>query len=435
MPDFKQIKICDPLYAYIYLEPWEKSIIQHPAFQRLRSVGQLGFSEQAFPSGIHNRFTHSLGVCHLAGQAFDSIFIKNEALLSNLAKKQKFRKTVRIAALLHDIGHGPLSHSSESFMPPVEDLNLGKFLNTKPQRMARHEDYGVKFIMEDKELYKMIQDAGVEPEAVAQLLHRDCFSDSDFFSEGDLNFLPVLRQIISSEFDVDRMDYLYRDSLYCGVRYGFIDFVWLISHFDCHIEKGQVFLAIGKEGLYTLESLILGRQHMRLIVYFHHKSAIYNQMLKNYSAGCNWKLPADLPSYQSWTDGKLFEKLKQSSNIWAKRIIEQKAYLRLYESASFEPSSEEKGIEFLKKTLKEKKIDFISIDSEKHSIKSHKSILKKYNIYLKNRTLNQTQILHDSGELLDLPQRKIQRLYVSPEQFSIAQSILKEFLACLTYPL
>ena len=68
--NLKKIKICDPLYAYIYLDLGEKSLISHPIFQRLRSIRQLGFSDQAFPSGTHNRFSHSLGVCHLSGEGF-----------------------------------------------------------------------------------------------------------------------------------------------------------------------------------------------------------------------------------------------------------------------------------------------------------------------------------------------------------------------------
>ena len=417
-----KIKICDPLYDYIYLDPGEKSLVNHFIFQRLRAIRQLGFSDQAFPSGTHNRFSHSLGVCHLAGKAFDSIFNKNKSFFLSESKKQKFRKLVRIAALLHDVGHGPLSHSSEPLMPPLKKLGLEKFLDHYADRPARHEDYGIKLIMEKEGFYDAIRQAGAEPESVAQILHPEFFSGKGFFVEGGLNFLPLLRQIISSDFDVDRMDYLYRDSLFCGVKYGLIDFIWLISHFDCHVEKDQVFLAMGRESLYTLESLILGRQHMRLIIYFHYKSAIYNQMLKKYAHDCQWKLPEDIPSYIRWTDGQLFERLKSDKNIWAQRIIGQKPYLRLYESIVFE-SSFDKGIELLKNNLKKEEIDFIDINSEKHSIKPHKNT-KKYDIYVKNKALNQVQPLYKESAFLPLPSRKIQRIYVEPNHFSKAQSVL-----------
>ena len=242
--------------------------------------------------------------------AFDSVFNKNKSFRLSESKKQEFRKVLRLSALLHDVGHGPLSHSSEVLMPPLKTLGLKKFLNTDFKRQARHEDYSVQFIMEEEGLYNTITEANVEPSVVAQLLHEEFSGSEDFFIEGGIDFLPLLRQIINSDFDVDRMDYLQRDSLFCGVKYGLIDFVWLISHFDSHIKDDQVFLSIGKEGLYTLESFILGRQHMRLIVYFHHKSAIYNELLKKYAKDCNWKLPSNSQDYIQFTDSRLFDRLK-----------------------------------------------------------------------------------------------------------------------------
>ena len=430
----KTTKVCDPLYDYIYLDQGEKTLVDHPVFQRLRTIQQLGFSEQAFPSGTGNRFSHSLGVCHLAGVAFDSIFNKNKSFPLSESKQQEFRKTLRLSALLHDIGHGPLSHSSEALMPTLKTLGLKKFLNTNFKRQARHEDYSVKFIMEEEGLYKTIKQIGVEPSHIAQLLHEEFSGNEDFFVEGGLDFLPVLRQIINSDFDVDRMDYLQRDSLYCGVKYGLIDFVWLISHFDSLIKDNQVFLAIGKESLYTLESFILGRQHMRLIVYFHHKSAIFNEMLKKYAKDCNWKLPSSSQDYIPFTDSKLFDRLKSESNKWAKRIVMNKPYLRLYEHIFLESSAYQNDKYFISSViekLKKAKVDFIDINSEKHSIKPSKNISEKYPIYLKNKVLNQMKPLYEDPALLFLPTRKIQRIYVKPEHLSSAKFLLKELKICM----
>ena len=427
MPDLKTSKICDPLYAYIYLDQGERALIDHSVFQRLRAIQQLGFSDRAFPSGTGNRFSHSLGVCHLAGLAFDSVFNKNKSLPVSESKKRIFRKTVKLAGLLHDIGHGPLSHSSEALMPPLKELDLKGLLNSDFKRSARHEDYSVKFIMEKEGLHEVIKKSGVEPSAVAQLLHREFFGAKDFFVEGGLDFLPLLRQIISSDFDVDRMDYLQRDSLYCGVKYGLIDFSWLISHFDCHVEKGKVFLAIGREALYTLESFILGRQHMRLIVYFHHKSVSYNQILKEYARSSHWKLPSNIQDYVLWTDSRLFEKIKSDDNIWAQRINNQSVYLRLYETLFFESSEkirQNEAMESLKKMLEKEGLDFIETHSAKDTIKPSKTSLKKYSIYLKNRVLNQTGELYQDSAFLPLPDRKMRRLYVQPEHFSKAKSLL-----------
>ena len=440
----RKFKICDPLYGYIYLEGDEGGLLNHPVFQRLRLIRQLGFSDKAFPSATHNRFTHSLGVSHLAGEAFDSIFEKNKKLLKG-SKKKLFRKLVRMAALLHDIGHGPFSHSSERFMPSLSQLNLQKYLKNS-DRAACHEDYTLKFIIQEDGLSKVLKEMGLEPYSLAQILHPDFLIETDDFKEGGLNFLPLLRQIIGSPFDVDRMDYLYRDSLFCGVKYGLIDFVWLVSHLDCHIKEDQVFLAIDSSALYTLESLILGRQHMRLIVYFHYKSAIYNQMLKFYSNDCDWTLPPHLPDYLQFTDIKLVEKLEADSNHWARRIIERKPYLRLYEAMDFVKENffnlkdkvvskkesafgstvqSDRDFSYLKEKLKREGLEFIVINSEEDSIKPSKSNPGKSPVFLKNKVFNQVQKWEETPNLLSIPSRKLRRIYVKPEDFSQAKKYLK----------
>ena len=307
-------EICDPLYGHIYFDRSELAVISHPAFQRLRFIQQLGFCQHAFPSGTGSRLAHSLGAAHLAGIAFDSIFSKPAArsLSLSAAKKKEFRKALRFAALLHDTGHAPLSHPGESLMPPLSALNISRFLKAGPDRQARHEDFSAQLIMESG-LSEIIRRAGLEPLSVAQLIHHDMRSDGgDFFRAGGASCLPLLRQIISSELDVDRMDYLNRDSLFCGVKYGLNDFMWLVSHFDLHIEGDQALLAAGEGALYAIESFLLGRRHMRLIVYFHHKTAIYTRMLKKYAESCGWTLPSDTESYLLFDESLLFQKLRES---------------------------------------------------------------------------------------------------------------------------
>ena len=427
----KQYKICDPLYDYIYLDSGEKALIEQPLFQRLRSIQQLGFSEKAFPSGTGNRFCHCLGAFHLAGLAFDSIFDKNQSLALRDSKKQQFRKALKISALLHDIGHGPLSHSSESLMPDLKTLNLSSYLKIDFKRPARHEDYTIKCIMEEEGLFQALQNTGIEPSVVAQILHEDFSGAEDFFKEGGVDFLPLFKQIISSDFDVDRMDYLQRDSLLCGVKYGLLDVIWLLSHFNLHIKNNQAFLSVEREALYTLESFIMGREHMRLAVYFHHKSAVYNEMLKRYALQSDWRLPQNLTDYITWTDSKLFDHLKANQkNPWAKRIVGNKPYLRLYEYIFFESSKAlQKGEEYssrIQNILMENDLGFMNINSKKNSIKTSKLTLKKFPIYLKNQVLNQVKPLDKSPALRPFPQRKIQRIYVPPEDFSKAQSLLKK---------
>ena len=304
------LTICDPLYNYMDFDEGEERIVSHPIFQRLRHIKQFGFSDQAFPTATHNRFSHSLGVCHLSGLAFDKIF-KDSSLKEE--KKKLFKRTLRLAALLHDIGHGPFSHSSEDFMPSLKDLKLSSFIEIK-DRKARHEDYTVKILMEEEGLKKDIEEIGLKPQAVARLLHPDFKLGEEFFKEEGLDYYPILKQILSSDFDVDRMDYLRRDSYFCGVNYGLIDAPWLLSHSSFHVEKGRVFLKINYKALYTVESLAIGRQHMRLIVYFHRTPIIYDKMLKNFMEEEEaYKLPTSSSSkYSKVTDKDILKKVEES---------------------------------------------------------------------------------------------------------------------------
>ncbi len=434
MSHSKKIKICDPLYDYIYFDQEEKALIEHRVFQRLRAIQQLGFADMAFPSGTHNRFSHSLGSAHLAGKAFDSIFEKNKANFSLAeSKKKEFRKAVRISALLHDVGHGPLSHFSEPLMPPLKSLQLEKYMEVSQRRNSRHEDYSLKMIMDKEEgLYDTIQKAGVAPEAVAQILHHEFKEKESRFQTGGLDFLPLFRQIISSDFDVDRMDYLQRDSLHCGVKYGLMDFVWLISHFDCQVVGNQVFLGIRKGGLYTLESFIMGRQHMRLIVYFHHKSVIYNKMLKKYAEEVRFRLPTSLKQYIPFTDSHLKDHLRKEDNTWAKKIMEQKPHIRLAEYVFFDSFkkqrfSEEKLVEekliSLQQKLKKHSIPFIEINSEEDSLTPYKRGPAQWTIYLKRTDNHESRPLKEDPGFLSIPRRKIQRIYVPPHLWKKATAL------------
>ena len=423
------MKICDPLYGYIYFDKTIQSLIELPVFQRLRSIQQLGFSQYAFPSGVGNRFTHSLGCSYLAGNAFDTIFNKDSSKSLPLkdSKKQEFKKVLQIAALLHDIGHGPLSHSSECLMPELKDLETQKYFKSRPNRqVSRHEDYSIKMIMET-EIFDILKKENIEPQFVAQLIHQELSRDEDFFKDNGINYLPLLKQIISSELDVDRMDYLHRDSISCGVRYGLIDFAWLLTHFDSYIKNNEVFLSIDSKALYTIESFMLGRQHMRVIVYFHHKAAIYNEMLKKYAKTSKWRLPTKINKYSHFIDSHLMDKLREDSktNDWASRIVNQQPYVRLHEYNRIHESKEEGGNFFdrIKESLDKAGIPYIEINSNKNAIKPSKKT-DSYPLFLKDAALNTTTNLFNDPNIFKIVQRQIDRIYVEPKEIERAKKFL-----------
>ena len=149
------MEIRDPVHGSITVTDDEVIILDTPEYQRLRSIKQLGVSEFSFPAATHNRYLHSIGVCHLAGRAFDQIFANT--VFANPNVKIRIRQCFRLAALLHDVGHGPLSHVTEAVMPQLKDLNVQAYqhrlksmyqLGIVPSldRQANHEDYTIKYI-------------------------------------------------------------------------------------------------------------------------------------------------------------------------------------------------------------------------------------------------------------------------------------------------
>src|SRR5690606_33145970 len=138
------MEIRDPVHGSIHYSSAEVAVLDTPEYQRLRSIKQLGFSEFSFPGATHNRYLHSIGVGHLAVLVFDSIF--RAYPFSKTAVKLRLRQTFRLAAILHDVGHGPLSHTTEEVMPPLHKLQVKAYGAQQEDRQANHEDYTIKYV-------------------------------------------------------------------------------------------------------------------------------------------------------------------------------------------------------------------------------------------------------------------------------------------------
>ncbi|RMF78514.1 MAG: HD domain-containing protein, partial [Planctomycetota bacterium] len=130
-----------PIHGFVEFNDWERDIINHPVFQRLRRIRQLAFSEHVYPGSVHTRFEHSLGVMHVATQMYDRVFSKHESCLVDRFKLKRAayngRVLVRLAALLHDVGHAPFSHTGEDVMPVRDEKTGARF---------DHEDYSCELI-------------------------------------------------------------------------------------------------------------------------------------------------------------------------------------------------------------------------------------------------------------------------------------------------
>jgi HD superfamily phosphohydrolase len=313
------VEIRDPVHGSIAIVDSEIEILEHPFFQRLRNIKQLGFSEYVFPGATHTRYLHSIGVMNVATLVFNSLF-KDQAS----PEVKRLRESLRLGCLLHDIGHAPLSHSTESVMPMVSALKLpSQFF--KGERQATHEDYTIKSITDSSftEAFKGVQkEFGIEPNAIAELVIGET-SNPAYFTINGINYFPLLHQLVSSEMDCDRMDYLLRDSYFCGVSYGKFDLDWIIDNMKVCVENNEAFLGISERAISTFDDFLLSRFHMFMMVYFHYRAVCLEQMLLRYfeSAKSEYSIPADIESYQEHDDSFLYRVLKKSDNVWAKRIV------------------------------------------------------------------------------------------------------------------
>jgi HD superfamily phosphohydrolase len=206
-------------------------LIDAPEFQRLRRIKQLGLGLYTYQGAEHSRFTHSLGAFHLMTRVLD-----------RLSEKYQFdpddRAAARAAALLHDVGHGSFSHVMEKV--------LG----------FHHEKWTVQVVLSrETEIGRLLHShSPALPGKVAAII------------EG--KFQPAaLGQLVSSQLDVDRMDYLLRDSLMTGAKYGIYDLEWIINALAIEEEKDRIY--VGARGLYAVEEYLQARYYMFRQVYFH----------------------------------------------------------------------------------------------------------------------------------------------------------------------
>lgn len=426
------MEIRDPIHGSIPLSKPEIALCDSAAYQRLRAIKQLGFSEFSFPGATHNRFLHSIGVAHLAGRAFDTIFKKHS--FSSPQKKAQLRQTLRLGALLHDIGHGPLSHASEEVMPKVGDLKIAAYEKKQkpvdPNRQADHEDYTIKFIT-DSEITDILKKQEQSPFHIAALIDKELIVEDDFFMDNNINYRTILSQLVSSELDADRMDYLGRDAYYCGTNYGKVELEWLINHLTYHVEGNELFLALGRRALYTFDDFLLSRHHMHLMVYFHHKAIIYEEMLHRYlkSPDCTFSLPADIDEYIHCTDMALFQHLNQVQNPWATRISQRKPFKVLFELHTTQPNPR---VSKMKLALQDSGVECILANSTARLSKYHAEseqdkacpiyVVDPYDKRAKPYKIEeQTQIFQKYEEI-----RRIERLYVAPEDLAKSKLIIED---------
>ena len=292
-----------PVYGFVKLSDWEWQIISERAYQRLRRIRQLAWTDYVFPGAMHTRFEHSLGVMHMATMLYDGIAERSrDVLQSQLGYNEdgikRHRTLVRLAALLHDVGHSPFSHAAEELFPVQ---------NTESKERYKHEQYSAaivrRYFADVIKNHPLNTNYDFSADDIANLLEGAPESGKALF----------WRDLISGQLDADRMDYLLRDSLHSGVGYGHYDWQRLVHTTVAVPEtpEGSPRVGIQEGGWHAAEGLIIARYFMFTQVYFHKTRVIFDYHLQGALAdmlpsGCFPK-PTDeeLDEYLLWDDWRV----------------------------------------------------------------------------------------------------------------------------------
>jgi HD superfamily phosphohydrolase len=250
VPTTKSRVIFDPIYGFIKLTPMEWEIIHSPFYQRLRWIKQLGFSFYVFPGAEHSRFGHSIGVMFNAHKILEScgLAVSESELMdvNSSSKDAVFHKSLRLGALLHDLGTFCFSHTTETAY-----IAFGETQKSRNGKTLKddHENLG-SFIIKNTDydggITQIIKKYGLNPQMI-----------SDLVKGVDPSVLA--NQILHSEIDCDRMDYLLRDAYYTGLKYGSYDREYLLYHFQVEKIQNHRILTIKHNALHCVEDFLMAR--------------------------------------------------------------------------------------------------------------------------------------------------------------------------------
>ncbi len=268
MESFNAKRISDPVHGTISLSKIELDLIGCPAFQRLRGIKQLGLAHLVFPGADYSRFSHSLGVCHIAGRILDALVRNGHATDKDLneRKVQKYR----LAALLHDVGHYPFSHAMED---ALKDEFASRKLADRPvaasvitEDYLNHERVGKKILATDHKIADILKLNGFNQEDITSVILRER--------------PPLFANLISSDMDADRIDYLLRTAHHTGLPYGSVDLEYLLTEIRVDSQKRICLTA----------KALRAAEHFLLCRYFDYQQVAYHKTV----AGFEWLLKDSL---------------------------------------------------------------------------------------------------------------------------------------------
>ncbi len=351
----------DPIHGFIDVSEDELKIINSAPFQRLRNIRQLATTYLVYHGAEHTRFGHSLGVMHLTSKVFDAVTKKVDNLFSDDDNKNHtitlwYRQILRLIGLTHDLGHAPFSHASEEL-----------FVNNR-----QHEDY-TRDIIEKTEIadyindiwHKFQEEYGEEYEITPELIWM-IYEGKDVtnpkFKMPDFLFL---QSFMDGELDCDKMDYLLRDSYYCGVTYGQYDLNRFVSTLTVYKNDELMQLAIERGGVQALEEFILARYFMFIQVYFHKTRRYLDKALVE-ALKCilpNGKYPEDINEYLLWNDNRVLNSIAVSDDEHVLSFKNRTIMPCVYESKAHAERADDTIYKLIFKSIDAEYREYILCDS------------------------------------------------------------------------
>lgn len=427
----RRYELRDPIHGFIEIDDWEREIINQPAFQRLRRIKQLAWTDMVYPGATHTRFEHSLGVMHTATRLFDAICARSGDTLESVLHYRgdglgRLRRLIRLAALLHDIGHAPFSHAGEDILPA----------RTEKGKRWVHEEYSAAIV--EHALADVI-----ENHPINQRNYGLKVSDiRGFFLETPSSASLLWRDLVSSQMDADRMDYMLRDSYHAGVAYGRYDLDRVVATIAL-VERpdGEGFaIGVDEDGIHAVEGLILARYMLFTQVYFHKTRVIYDyhlvEALKTVLAEHGGSLPApdsrdNVFEYLAWDDWRVLGALAEGKGgEHGLRLRDRDHYRKVYETVEVPTPTQLKELGQIETRLTGNGIETVRRNAEKSWYKFEKPSdeiwVQRSSGAGRNKVDNLSSLRTVVAKLEPVRQA---RLYVRQDQRDAAQECIGQFEA------
>jgi len=312
--------INDTIHGSFSIDGVKEDLLSTPEFNKLSHIKQLGLAHLVFPGAHHTRFEHSLGVSHLAGRMADSLSLSEEE-----------STIVEVAAMLHDVGHGPYSHTLEHILHErggADHMHITEGIITGDYEILSDEERSL--FPERRTVPEILESYGIDPKEVSSLIHGPDAGGKErnlfHWGEGAEAFHSqdhTMGHLVHGPVDCDQMDYLLRDAHFTGVRHGIIDHHRLIHCMERH--SGDI--AISEGGLSALEGMMTARALMYSAVYFHKVTRITEVMLSRAVERSEENLP-EAVQMQRMVDAEVWHAL-DSAGPFAKDMIKRLKYRQL----------------------------------------------------------------------------------------------------------